>query len=76
MAFNMPIYNYHEYVNVMRPLPENQKYDIYGIPFILKQNIDISDLNNGKWLINPHNLKKDDKKSSKKLSIHFFMIKI
>ena len=68
----MPLYNNHDYVSIMRPLPDNYKCDIYGIPFIKKQNIDITNLNNGKWLINPHNLKKDDKKASIKI-VHSFL---
>lgn len=68
----MPLYNNQDYVKIMRPLAENQKYDIYDIPFIKKQNIDIKDLNNGKWLINPHNLKKDDKKANRKI-VHSFL---
>lgn len=68
----MPLYNNHDYVNIMRPLPDNYKCDIYGIPFIKKQDIDIVNINNGKWLINPHNLKKDDKKANVKI-VHSFL---
>ena len=68
----MPLYNNHDYVNIMRPLPDNYCCDIHGIPFIKKQDIDISNLNNGKWLINPHNLKKEDKKAGAKI-VHSFL---
>jgi len=71
----MPLYNNHDYVKIMRPLPVSQKYDIYGIPVIKKQDIDIVNLNNGKWLINPHNLKKDDKKASLKIVYSFLFDK-
>ncbi len=52
----MPIYNSKEYIKIMRPIPSNWPTDIYGIPFVKKSRIDISNLKNGKWLINISNV--------------------
>ena len=68
----MPLYDNHDYINLMRPLPKECKYDIYGIPFIKKQNIDISNLNKDRWLINPHNLKRNDLNAKFKI-VHSFL---
>ena len=45
----MPKYSKLNYVRLIRPMPENWPTDKYGIPFIKKKEIDISNLNNGKW---------------------------
>ncbi|MBR1831967.1 MAG: DUF4417 domain-containing protein [Ruminiclostridium sp.] len=67
----MPTYNNNTYLKIMRPLPEYVQRDIYGIPFIEQQNIDISGLNNTKWLINLKNANASDKYADKKI-VHSF----
>ena len=51
----------------MRPLPNYIKRDIYGIPYIEKQNIDIRGLNNTKWLINLKNVRTSDRNADRKI---------
>lgn len=67
----MPKYSKLDYVRLMRPMPENWPTDKYGIPFIKKKEIDISNLNNGKWLINIENTSSNDINASKKI-VHSF----
>ncbi len=67
----MPIYNNNNYVKVMRPIPEGWPLDIDGIPFVKKSDIDITNMENGKWLINLSNTYTNDKNASKKL-VHCF----
>lgn len=55
----------------MRPLPGYVARDIYDIPFIEAQDIDISGLNNSKWLINMKNAKSTDADADKKI-VHSF----
>ena len=64
----MPTYNYKDYVKVMRPLPKNWPIDIEGIPFVKKSAINISDINNGKWLISISNINKSSKNLNRKIS--------
>lgn len=63
----MPVYCNKEYVKVMRPLPSFIKRDIYDIPFIEKDEVDITNLNNGKWLISMKNLSKNDRYGNRKI---------
>lgn len=70
----MPFYTCKEYIQIMRPLPSYVERDIYDIPFIESQPIDLSALNNEKWLINMKNAKPDDIHADKKLFTHFVMI--
>lgn len=67
----MPIYTNKVYTNVVRPLPFYVKKDIYDIPFIEIDHIDIHNINNGKWLINMKNLSKKDKRANNKI-VHSF----
>lgn len=67
----MPKYSKLDYIKVMRPFPDNWPKDKYGIPFIKKTDIDISNLNNGKWLINVESVSFKDKNSKNKI-VHFF----
>lgn len=67
----MPIYGNEEYLRVMRRLPKYIERDIFDIPFIEKDEIDISDLNNGKWLITMKNLSTKDTRSESKI-VHSF----
>lgn len=67
----MPIYNNTTYIKLMRPLPQYVERDIYDIPFIEVQEIDISFLNNDKWLINMKNAKATDVNAGKKI-VHSF----
>ena len=67
----MPVYKYKDYVKIMRPLPDYVARDIYDIPFIEIDDIDISNLNNGKWLVNVKNCSKNDKHQSEKI-VHNF----
>ena len=67
----MPKYNYDDYIKLMRPIPNNFTMDKYGIPYIKKYDIDISNVNNGKWLINIENTNKSDKNAKVKI-VHNF----
>ena len=67
----MPIYNNKEYIKLMRPIPNDWPVDVEGIPFVRKSIIDITNLNNGKWMINISNASESDKNAYRKL-IHCF----
>ncbi len=67
----MPKYNKKEFTKLIRPIPKNWPKDKYGIPYVKKSNIDISNLNNGKWLISIGNISLKDEKSNNKI-IHCF----
>lgn len=67
----MPVYSNKEYIRIMRPLPEYVDRDLYGIPVIAPNPIDISAMNNGLWLINMKNVSKKDKHPEKKI-VHSF----
>lgn len=67
----MPKYKSLEFVKIMRPIPDNWPTDKYDIPYIKKSNIDISNLNNGKWLINIESASINDKNAKNKV-VHFF----
>jgi hypothetical protein len=67
----MPLYNNSYYIKLIRPLPNYVKRDIYDIPFIEAQEIDLSKLNNEKWLINMKNAKASDTNADKKI-VHAF----
>ena len=67
----MPIYNTEDYVKLMRPLPKDWPKDIEGIPFVKKSTIDISNMDNGKWLINLSNTYSGDKNAYRKI-VHCF----
>lgn len=67
----MPVYKNLEYVRIVHPLPQYVERDIYGIPFVETDAIDISDLNNGKWLINLDHAGNKDKNAYRKI-VHGF----
>lgn len=67
----MPTYKNKEYIRIMRPLPKYVERDIYSIPVIEAIPIDISEMNNGLWLINMKNLSPKDKLSDRKI-VHSF----
>ncbi len=67
----MSLYGVREYVKIMRPIPDSWPKDIYGIPFVKKSRIDISELNNGKWLIGLQNAKSNDRNCENKI-VHCF----
>lgn len=67
----MPTYSNKEYLRIIRPLPNYVKRDIYSIPIIEPVNINISDINNGKWLITSQNAKLSDSHASSKI-VHSF----
>lgn len=67
----MPYYSNTEYIKLVRPLPNFVHRDIYDIPFIEKDDIDISDICNGKWLISPNNMSSKDKFANRKI-VHSF----
>ncbi len=46
------IYSNRDYTRIVRPLPGYVERDAYGIPVIEPEPIDISNINNGKWLTN------------------------
>jgi len=52
----MPTYDNKTYLKLMRPLPDYVERDIYDIPVIKPEKIDISMMNNGLWLTNMKNL--------------------
>ena len=63
----MPIYGNKDYIKILRPIPSNWPKDIEGIPFVRKSEIDISNVNNGKWLIGIHNINNNSKNLNKKI---------
>ena len=67
----MPTYNNNNYMRLMRPLPKYVERDIFEIPFIEADKIDITGLNNTRWLINMKNAKSTDKNADKKI-VHSF----
>ena len=68
----MPKYNIKKFIQVMRPIPKNWKTDIYGIPFIEKDDLPISEMQNTLFLINPNNLSKNDVDKGRKI-VHSFL---
>ena len=67
----MPTYDNKHYLRLMRPLPDYVERDSYGIPVIVPQQIDISAMNNGLWLINMKNISVKDKNANRKI-VHSF----
>ena len=67
----MPIYDNSTYIKIVRPLPDYVERDIYDIPFIEPEPINISRMNNGLWLINMKNVSKKDKCPNRKI-VHSF----
>ena len=67
----MPVYDNNHYLRIVRPLPEYVERDQFGIPVIKPQQIDISAMNNGLWLINMKNMSVNDKRASRKI-VHAF----
>ena len=67
----MPIYNYKDFIKILRPIPVNWPKDIEGIPFVKKSDIDISYINNGIWLISISNINKSTKKLNEKICHSF-----
>lgn len=67
----MPFYSNKDYIRLMRPLPQCVARDIYDIPYIEAQEIDLSALNNEKWLVNMKNAKATDTNASRKI-VHAF----
>ncbi|MBQ2359151.1 MAG: hypothetical protein II395_10465 [Ruminococcus sp.] len=67
----MPIYKNKDYIRIMRPLPDYIHRDIFDIPFIEADDIDISGLNNSQWLINMKNANASDKHADRKI-VHSF----
>lgn len=67
----MPIYKNEDYIRLMRPIPDNWPLDVEGIPFVKKSDIDISNLDNGKWLISISNTYSNDKNAHRKI-VHCF----
>lgn len=67
----MPTYGYEEYLRIVRPLPERVRRDIYDIPVIENDPIDISELKNGISFINLNNISINDRRAPKKI-VHCF----
>lgn len=67
----MPVYDNKTYTKIMRPLPNFVERDIYNIPVMEPCKIDISQMNNGLWLINIKNLSTKDKHPESKI-VHSF----
>jgi hypothetical protein len=67
----MPFYKNKDYMKLIRPLPQYVERDDYDIPFIETQHIDITGLNNEKWLISMKNAKATDTNAAKKI-VHSF----
>lgn len=68
---DMPHYDNQEYVRIMRTLPKNIETDIFSIPFIAPDDINISNLNNGKWLIGIKNATANGNNAKNKI-VHMF----
>lgn len=67
----MPVYDNKTYTKLMRPLPNFIERDIYNIPVMEPCKINISQMNNGLWLINMKNLSSKDKHPESKI-VHSF----
>ena len=67
----MPNYTFEQYIRIVRPLPKYVKRDIYGIPVVEANSIDISRLGNGMSLISLHNAKISDPYARRKI-VHAF----
>ena len=67
----MPTYVNRKYIELIRPLPDFVRKDIYDIPFIEPTPISISEMNNGLWLINMKNVSNKDKYPDRKI-VHSF----
>ena len=67
----IPVYSNKDYINIIRPLPAYIERDFLDIPYIQPENINISFINNGLWLINLKNISKNDKHPQNKI-IHSF----
>lgn len=67
----MPVYKNLEYVRIVHPLPKYVERDIFGIPFVEADSIDISNMNNGKWLINLDHAGNKDENAYRKI-VHGF----
>lgn len=67
----MPTYSNKTYLDLIRPLPDFVNRDIYDVPVIESEPIDISSLNNGLWLINMKNVSAKDKRPERKI-VHSF----
>ncbi len=64
----MPTYNNRDYIKIIRPIPNGWPKDIEGIPFVKKSDVDISDINNGKWLISVSNINNKSKNLGRKIA--------
>ena len=67
----MPYYTFEQYIRIVRPLPKFVKRDIYSIPVVEADDIDISLLGNGISLISMHNAKPSDPYAKRKI-VHAF----
>lgn len=67
----MPIYENSEYIRIKRPLPDFVDRDQFDIPYIEPDQLDISDINNGKWLVSMNNLFPKDELAGRKI-VHAF----
>lgn len=67
----MPTYNNVEYVRIMRPLPDFTQRDVYGIPFVEVDAINITHLGDGLWLTSLNNASSQDTMASRKI-VHSF----
>ena len=63
----MTIYDYSEYIKVMRPIPGGWKRDIFGIPVIKKINIDLALLKTKIQLVSLSNISLGDKHAMDKI---------
>lgn len=68
----MPIYKNKKFIQVMRPSPANWEKDIYGIPYIEKEDLPISEMRSNLFLINPNNLSVNDNDKNRKI-VHSFV---
>ena len=67
----MPKYNRYDRFDLIHPLPRYIKRDIFDIPFVEKQDIDLDLLNNGIYLTGIQNISNKDKYSKHKI-IHCY----
>ena len=68
----MPVYSNKEFVNIVHPEPDNWDRDMLGIPFIEKEELNISNVGSKLFLINPNNVSAKDADKERKI-IHSFV---
>lgn len=63
----MPVYDFKNYIKVVRPVPKNWPKGMFGIPFIKKSNVDLSLMNTKIKLVSLSNVSAKDKHAKDKI---------